>query len=328
MPEIPRLTVAELAASEAAVSQLDLRVLAGVAGLHRVITEPALQKVGLALAGLEAHLRPGRVLVFGESETHFLRNLNAERRRDVVARMLPRDLPALLITAGLEPCPELVAAADTCAVPLLGTSLPTPTAIARIMPLLDDLLAPRELVHGVLLDVLGLGTLLVGESGIGKSECALDLVVRGYRLVADDAVEIRRRAESVLIGSCPPLTRHHMEVRGIGIINVRDLFGVAATRPSKRVELVVKLVRWADASDADRLGLEEPRFEILGLAVPLVTMPVAPGRTLATLVEVAARNHLSKADGRHAARRLATATDAEAAGADVGDGEATTERDR
>ena len=155
------------------------------------------------------------------------------------------------------------------------------------------------------MDILGLGVLIVGESGIGKSECALDLVVRGHRLVADDTVEIRRRAESVLIGTCPELTRHHMEVRGLGLINVQDLFGVASTRSSKRVELVVQLERWEPGREYERLGLDDAHYEILGLRVPLLRMPVAPGRNVAILVEVAARNQLLRSRGHHAARTLA-----------------------
>jgi HPr kinase/phosphorylase len=151
--------------------------------------------------------------------------------------------------------------------------------------------------------------LIIGESGIGKSECALDLVVRGHRLVADDTVEVRRRGETTLIGTCPDLTRHHMEVRGLGLINIRDLFGVAAIRTSKRVELVVQLERWDPHREYDRLGLEENRHDILGLKVPLILMPVAPGRSLAVLVEVAARNQLLRARGLNAARDLAERLD-------------------
>jgi HPr kinase/phosphorylase len=162
------------------------------------------------------------------------------------------------------------------------------------------------MVHGVLMDILGLGVLVVGESGIGKSECALDLVVRGHRLVADDTVELRCRAQSFLIGTCPELTRHHMEIRGLGLINVQDLFGVASTRSSKRVELVVQLERWEHGREYDRLGLDDEFYEMLGARIPMIRMPVAPGRNVAILVEVAARNQLLRARGHHAARRLVT----------------------
>jgi HPr kinase/phosphorylase len=155
------------------------------------------------------------------------------------------------------------------------------------------------------MDVLGLGILITGESGIGKSECALDLIVRGHRLVADDTVEVRRRAETILIGTCPELTRHHMELRGLGVINVKELFGIASTRSSKRVEFVVQLERWDPSRAYERLGLDDDFHEILGLRVPMIRMPVAPGRNIAILVEVAARNQLLRARGHHAARLLA-----------------------
>jgi HPr kinase/phosphorylase len=178
-------------------------------------------------------------------------------------------------------------------------------AVAKVTAILEDSFVVRELLHGVLLDILGLGVLIVGESGIGKSECALDLVVRGHRLVADDTVEVRRRAETILIGTCPELTRHHMEIRGLGVINIQDLFGIASTRTSKRIELVVQLERWESRRDYDRLGLNEERYDILNLPLPLIRMPVAPGRNLAILVEIAARNQLLRARGHHAARKLA-----------------------
>jgi HPr kinase/phosphorylase len=185
----------------------------------------------------------------------------------------------------------------------------TPLAIAKITAVLEDRLAVRELVHGVLIDILGLGVLIVGESGIGKSECALDLVVRGHRLVADDTVEVRKLGETGIIGTCPELTRFHMEVRGLGVINIRDLFGVAATRITKRVELVVQLERWDPSREYDRLGLDDNFYDLVGVRVPLIQMPVAPGRSLAILVEVAARNQLLRNRGRHAARDLAARVD-------------------
>ena len=173
------------------------------------------------------------------------------------------------------------------------------------------------------MDILGLGVLVVGESGIGKSECALDLVVRGHRLVADDTVELRCRAQSFLIGTCPELTRHHMEIRGLGLINVQDLFGVASTRSSKRVELVVQLERWEHGREYDRLGLDDEFYETLGARIPMIRMPVAPGRNVAILVEVAARNQLLRVRGHHAARRLVTRLNERLAGqpADVDGGE-------
>lgn len=285
---------------------LGLDVLAGAAGLERLVTIPFIQKIGLALAGFDEYLRPGRVLVFGESEVRFLEQMAERDRAAVLARVFARELPCVLLTQGLEAPKELIDHAEEWSVPLLRSDLTTPIAMARLTILLEDRLAPREVRHGVLLDVLGLGVLISGESGIGKSECALDLVVRGHRLVADDTVEIRCRSGSVLVGRCPEFTRHHMEIRGLGIVNVTDLFGVSATRASKRVELVVRLERWEHGRAYDRLGLESAAIEILGVQVPLVTIPVATARNLAMLIEVAARNHLLRTRGRHAARLLAS----------------------
>ena len=215
------------------------------------------------------------------------------------------DVPCILVTGGLRVFGEIIFEAERCGLPVLRTQIPTPVAIAKVTAILEDSFVVRELLHGVLLDILGLGVLIVGESGIGKSECALDLVVRGHRLVADDTVEVRRRAETILIGTCPELTRHHMEIRGLGVINIQDLFGIAATRTSKRIELVVQLERWEARRDYDRLGLDDERYQILNLPLPLIRMPVAPGRNLAILVEIAARNQLLRGRGHHAARTLA-----------------------
>jgi HPr kinase/phosphorylase len=300
------IAVGELLKSRAEAIGLPLELLGGQDGLQRTISSPHIQKTGLALAGFDAYLQPARILVFGESEIRYLESLDVANRLNVLAAAFRHDIPCVLITGGWEPPVELLDASDRYHVPLLRTPVSTPVSIAKIEYLLDDELAERQVIHGVLMDMLGLGILIIGESGIGKSECALDLVVRGHRLVADDTVEIRRRGETTLIGSCPELTRHHMEIRGLGLINVRDLFGVAAIRNSKRVELVVQLERWDPDRDYDRLGLDELRYEILGLKVPLIRMPVAPGRSLGVLVEVAARNQLLRTRGLNAARDLAT----------------------
>jgi HPr kinase/phosphorylase len=323
----PQLTVAGLLQSRSDAIGLPLELLSGHGGLDRAISSPHIQKTGLALAGFHEYLQPGRVLVFGESEVRYLESL-AETRSNMLASALAHDIPCVLITGGWQPPAELIEASERYQVPLLRTAVATPMAIAKIGALLENALAVREVVHGVLMDILSLGVLIVGDSGIGKSECALDLVVRGHRLVADDAVEVRRRGETDLIGTCPELTRHHMEVRGLGVINIRDLFGVASTRTSKRMELVVHLERWDPPSrsgssdrfgetpprskaqtgaprEYDRLGLDENVYELFGVKIPLVHMPVAPGRNLAILVEVAARNQLLRARGMNAARDLA-----------------------
>jgi HPr kinase/phosphorylase len=294
---------------------IDLELVAGAGGLDRLISNPHPQKTGLALSGFDKYLREGRALVLGESEVRFLESLTAGERFDVVQRVLSHALPCLVVTAGFVPPPELSAEADRVGLPLLKTRAATPLVMARLSAALDAYLAPRTVTHGVLMDILGLGVLIIGESGIGKSECALDLVVRGHRLVADDTVELRVRADSYLLGSCPELTRHHMEIRGLGLINVQDLFGVASTRRSKRVELVVQLERWDPTREYDRLGVDETHHEALGVRVPMIRMPVAPGRNLAILVEVAARNQLLRAGGLNSARRLAERLDQQLASA-------------
>jgi HPr kinase/phosphorylase len=305
MPSTPGVTVGALLASRPEAFGLPLELLAGVDGLDRAITSPHIQKTGLALAGFHEYLKPGRVLIFGESEIRYLESLETAARVTSLRLALTLDFPCVLITGGFTPPPELSVEAECARLPVLRTSIPTPMAIAKLSSLLEDLLAERTMMHAVLMDVLGLGVLIVGESGIGKSECALDLIVRGHRLVADDTVEVRRRQETVLIGTCPDLTRHHMELRGLGVININELFGIASTRSSKRVELVVQLERWDSTREYERLGLDDVFYDILGLRVPLIRMPVAPGRNIAILVEVAARNQLLRSRGHHAARALA-----------------------
>jgi HPr kinase/phosphorylase len=305
MPPQPGITVGALLGSRPEAFGLALELLAGADGLDRAITSPHIQKTGLALSGFHEYLKPGRVLIFGESEIRYLESLDPAARVASMRLALTHDFPCVLITGGFVPPVELVVEAERARLPLMKTGIPTPAAIAKLTSILEDSLAERTILHAVLMDVLGLGVLIAGESGIGKSECALDLIVRGHRLVADDTVDVRRRQETILIGTCPELTRHHMELRGLGVINVKELFGIASTRSSKRVELVVQLERWDPSREYERLGLDDDSYEILGLRVPLIRMPVAPGRNIAILVEVAARNQLLKARGHHAARTLA-----------------------
>ena len=306
----PAVTVRGLLDARPESVGLSIELLAGLGGLERQITSPYIQKTGLALAGFHEYLQAGRILLFGESEVRFLESLDSAGRREALAKCFNGELPCLLVTAGAEIAPEVLVEGERANVPILRTPVPTAAAIGKLTAVLEDRLAHREIIHGVLIDILGLGVLIVGDSGIGKSECALDLVVRGHRLVADDTVEVRRRSESIVIGACPELTRHHMEVRGLGLINIRDLFGVASTRTSKRIELVVQLDRWDEGREYDRLGLDEASYDLIGLKVPLIRMPVATGRNLAILVEVAARNQLLRMRGLNAARELVARLDA------------------
>jgi len=309
MSHVPSVTVGALLRSRPEAFGLTLDLVAGGAGLDRPITSPYVQKTGLALAGFHEYLKPGRVLIFGQSEVRYLESLDEAARVRTLRLAFTHDFPCVLATGGFSLPPGVREEAERAARPVLQTAVATPTAIAKLTSILEDSLAERTILHAGLLDVLGLGLLIVGESGIGKSECALDLIARGHRLVADDTVEVRRRSETILIGTCPEFTRHHMELRGLGVINIKDLFGIASTRTSKRVELVVQLERWDPQRQYERLGLDDELYEILGLRVPLIKMPVAPGRNIAILIEVAARNQILRTRGHHAARLLAERLD-------------------
>lgn len=307
----PPVPVRALLAKE--VANLKLRAVAGRRGLNHEIHLSRVQRPGLALTGYTDYIRYGRVQILGSSEVGYLRTLGVGQRRRVLARLTRCRISCFVVTKGLAPPRELLREANARGIPVLLTPLESTPFIKHLSSFLDEKLAPRVHVHSVLLDVYGLGVLITGESGIGKSECALDLVDRGHRLVADDVVEIKRMAD-VLVGSSPDLTRHHMELRGLGVLNIKDLYGVSSIRTSKRIELVVDLERWEAGKEYDRLGLQSDTFSVLGAEVPLVRMPVAPGRNLALLVEVASRNQLLKERGYDGARRFADRVDALLAG--------------
>ena len=282
---------------------IGLELLAGEAGLERRLRSNRIQKPGLALAGFTSFIHDDRVQILGETELSYLDTLDTDRRKKAVEGLLERKVACLVITKGLNPPEELVVACQTDKTPLFRTEMTSSVCIRRILAYLDDLLSPRCSIHGVLVDVSGIGVLLTGESGIGKSECALDLVSRGHRLVADDVVEIRRRGED-LVGQASSLIQNLIEVRGLGIINIVELFGVAATREHKRVELHIHLEFWSPEGEYDRTGLEERTHEVLGVKIRSLLVPVSPGRNVAGIVEVAARNFLLQERGHHAARDL------------------------
>jgi len=294
------VAIADLVAGAAV---LDLRVLAGRDGLDRAIAAPRIQKPGLALSGWPEQLHEGRVQVLGGTEIDYLGAIKPEARRIGVDTILSSRPACVIVCRGLDAPAELVARCDATKVPLLCTRAVTADVIVEITAWLTDQLAPHTEVHGVLLDVLGIGILVHGKSGIGKSETALDLVVRGHRLVADDVAHLWQRGNAI-IGTGAGVIRHHMEIRGIGIINIKDLFGVSAVRETKKVELLVELVEWLEGAEYDRLGVDDHTTELLGVAIPSLRLPVRPGRNIATLIEVAARNQLLKAAGHHSAREF------------------------
>ncbi len=297
----PRMTVRRFVET---FSTLDLALLAGDKGLDREIESPRIQKLGLALAGVHEHIHSGRVQILGNTEISYLARQNHEDRLKNLAPIFAKGLVCVLLTKGLTPIPELVDLAQETGTPLLRSSKTSSLVINEITDVLLSTLAPTLAVHGVLVDVYGVGLLLIGKGSIGKSETALDLIVRGHRLVSDDVVEIRRRGDG-LTGTPPELLRYHMELRGLGIINIKDLFGVVATRARMDIDLVVEMEHWQEEGVYDRLGLDEQTISILGISVPYLLMPLAIGRNVTILLEVAVRNLLLKRKGIFTARTFA-----------------------
>ena len=304
MQDLPRsaIPVRELLSEE--LSEVRLVLAAGAEGLDRLLTHPRIQKAGLALTGSLENLQRGRVQILGQSEISFLERLPEEDRNALVARLFEKDLTCFVLTRGIPFSPLFLRLAAERSVPLFHTEFPTGAVVEALSRFLEERLAPRQVLHGVLMDIYGLGVLLLGDSGVGKSESALDLVVRGHRLVTDDVVEIVRKG-NVLTGTGPGMTRFHMELRGLGIINIKDLFGVAAVREAKDIELVVRLELREPGKSYERLGLDEPTFSLLGLSLPYIEMPVTPGKNISVLLEVAARNQLLTRRGYHPAKELA-----------------------
>lgn len=287
------------------IASLGLRLIAGEAGLDRIIEWPRVQKPGLAIAGYLAYVKPYRVQILGQSEFDYLATLPKAVVKERLDAFTALPMSCVVVTKGITPPLHLRRLCEKRDVPLFTTDRLTSTIIEGLTAFLEESLAPRVTLHGVLMEIGGLGTLLLGDSGIGKSECALALVQRGHRLVADDLVVIQRFPNDVLIGSSSGLIRHHMELRGLGIVNVPMLFGVTAVLERHTVEFVIQLTEWVEGTAYDRLGLDEETETILELPVPRVRMPVATGRDLALLVEIAARNQLLKRRGFHAAREMA-----------------------
>lgn len=283
---------------------LQITILAGASGTGRTVGDPRIQKPGLALAGVVEILHPERVQILGSTELAFLERKTPAQRRGIAEALCGRIPCCLLLTKGLTAPKELLRAAAATGTPLLATPHTSSAVVSRLDEGLADLLAPVISTHGVLMSVYGVGLLLVGPGSIGKSECALDLLVRGHRLISDDIVEIRRRGD-LLIGTAPELLRHHMELRGLGIIDIKELFGVVATRREKDVDLVVELEAWKEGRNYDRLGLDDQFIMTLGLPLPYILLPVAPGRNIAILLEVAVRNLLLKRKGIHSAQDFA-----------------------
>ena len=292
-----------------ALADLGLRTVAGEKGFHRAISWGRIQRPGLALAGFQAFIKPGRIQILGESELNYLDTMPSAVREERIAAICALPVSAFVVTKGQEVPQDLARECRRRDVPLLVSDRTTSVVIQSITRILEDELAPSTTVHGVLVDVYGMGVLLLGESGIGKSECALDLIQRGHRLVADDVVEIRKYPNGSLVGRAAEMIRYHMELRGIGIINIKHLFGVSAVRASKSIEMVIELERWDPSKRYDRLGLDGETYTILERPRPFLRLPVASGRNIALLIEIAARNELLKTQGYDAAKEFALKVD-------------------
>lgn len=281
---------------------LELRLLVGASGLDHRVSSSRIQKPGLALTGYTQHLHPARIQVLGNTEISYLYQLTEERLRDNTQALCAFPISCFVVTKGLNPPASFLEIAEQNGIPVLVSPHQSSTFISLITKFLEEQLLPTTHLHGVLVDVLGVGILLTGKSGIGKSECALDLVIRGHRLVADDMVFIRKKMPASLVGQPEQQIQHLMEIRGLGIINIKDLYGVSSIREKKIIDLVLELMEWDPAQEYDRLGIDDRTTTILGVDLPHLTIPVRPGRNLGSIIEVAARNFLLKGMGYHSAK--------------------------
>ena len=259
---------------------------------------------GLALTGYFTDFEKDRLQLMGNAEHGYLESLTPDDRKAKVDALFSRKFPALIICQGIKAIPEITESAKKYEIPLLGTEEPTSNVMSSVISLLSVKLAPQVTRHGVLVEVYGEGILMLGESGVGKSEAAMELLKRGHRLVADDAVEIKRVSNRTLVGTSPEIIRHLIELRGIGIVDVRQIFGMGAVKESEKIDLVLSLENWRQDTKYDRFGLEYEQYDILGLQVPMITIPIKPGRNLAVIIEVAAMNNRLKRLGYNAAAEL------------------------
>ena len=287
------------------VEKMDLKNLTpDIDFTERYITVPQVNRPALQLTGYFDHFDAVRVQIIGLVENNYLQTLSEERKKQIYTKLLSYEIPCLVYTTDIEPDEELLKHANGAGIPVFGTSKKTSPFQAEVIRWLNVQLAPCISIHGVLVDVYGVGVLIRGESGIGKSEVALELIKRGHRMVTDDAVEIRKVSDDTLVGSAPMITKHLIELRGIGIVDVKSLFGVQSVKETQNIDLVITLEEWDKTKEYDRLGLEEEYTEFLGNKVQCHTIPIRPGRNLAVIVESTAINHRQKEMGYNAAQEL------------------------
>ncbi len=299
---MPPLTAARL--FEEQQPELELEILTQSLTSRCDVTTSDLNRPGMALMGFVENFLPERIQILGQTELSYLAQLSANAQREAVDRLFQFTMPCIMVAKALDVPPYLLERANALECPVMRTPQSTTPFIHSLTAYLDAVFSESKTVHGSLVDVYGVGLLLTGQSGIGKSECALDLVERGHRLVADDAVQVTRRHGNVLIGTGNALLRHHMEIRGIGIIDVQGIFGIRSIRVQKRVEVQCDLRVWDAEHEYDRTGLDQQKTSILGLEIPLVIIPIVPGKNITVIAEVVALNYLTRAYGYHPAEKL------------------------
>lgn len=287
------------------IEKLQLEILYMPEGGEEIkIISNDVHRPGLQLAGFFDYFDHSRLQIMGKVELSFMDGMSSQERAAVLDRLFEFKFPALIITRNLEPYPEMIANAKAHGIPILRTSIPTSALITELIPFLNVYLGQRITRHGVLVELYGEGILLMGESGVGKSETAMELVKRGHRLIADDAVEISKVSADELVGTSPELIRHFIELRGIGIINVRQIFGMGAVKDTANIDMIINLEVWDQTKTYDRLGIETQYTSLLDVQLPTLTIPVKPGRNLAIIIEVAAMNNRQKRMGYNAAEDL------------------------
>lgn len=289
--------------------KFNLTLVSGEEGIGRHVSLSDISRPGIEMAGYFTHYPSDRIQLMGKTEISFFQLLEPEEKKERMLKLCEQDTPVIIISHGMEVPPELIAASNEKSVPVLTTKMPTTRFSSLLTNFLESQLAPTTAVHGVLVDIYGVGVLITGKSGVGKSETALELVKKGHRLVADDCVEIRQEGENTLVGSAPKLIEHLLEIRGLGIINIMTLFGTSAIRSFKRITLVIELEIWDEKKTYDRLGLEEETIEIINTNITKLTVPVRPGRNLSVIIEVAAMNHRLKRMGVNTAEEFAKRLD-------------------
>lgn len=286
------------------MEKFNLELISGEEGIGRSISTSDISRPGLEMAGYFTHYPANRVQLLGKTELSFFEMLPPELKMERMRLLCSQDTPAIIISRGMEVPEELIKSSNEEHVPVFKTKMTTTKFSSRLTNYLEGRFAPMTAAHGVLVDVYGIGILIIGKSGVGKSETALELVKKGHRLVADDCVEIRQESENLLIGSAPPLLEHLLEIRGVGIIDVMTLFGASAIRPYKRITLIIELETWDPDKVYDRLGLEEEKMKLIDTDLTKLTIPVRPGRNLSVIIEVAAMNYRLKKMGVNAAEEF------------------------